>query len=529
LVCRLLPHQIEGLTFLMQREAKAAGGLLADDMGLGKTVQTMALLLSNRKQDEACIPSTLVVAPLSLMEQWANEIRSKTNMSVYVHHGPTRKEPRQFANYNVVLTTYQLLVSEHATPNPDLEIDNDRGIFGVTWYRIVLDEAHTIKNRQAKMSQAAYKLRAIKRWCLTGTPIQNTAEDLFSLLKFLQIPPLNDYPTFKEKVSAPVARGKTKLAMQRLGVVLSQIMLRRTKAVLKDGFALPPRTVQHIQVDFSPAERHFYNGLENRAEAALKRMQSSGEAIGYMSVLVLLQRLRQACNHAQLVTKELDVSEYRVAAKSEPDNAVDALANLFSGVGMSSRQCAICLATCSGEHCDACAAAIQGHLSLSCKLAKLMQLLAMHKGKAILFSQWTSMLDLCAPFLEANGIGYVKYYGSMPNKKREASLATLKADPTCRVLLCSLKAGALGLNLTVANLVFMLDVWWNPAIEEQAIDRVHRIGQQQEVKVFKLTVRDTVEDRIIALQDKKREMAKSALGEGGKMSRLGMDELLALF
>ena len=139
------------------------------------------------------------------------------------------------------------------------------------------------------------------------------------------------------------------------------------------------------------------------------------------------------------------------------------------------------------------------------------------------------MLDLCAPFLEANGIGYVKYYGSMPNKKREASLAALKGDSNCRVLLCSLKAGALGLNLTVANLVFMLDVWWNPAIEEQAIDRVHRIGQQQEVKVFKLTVRDTVEDRIIALQDKKREMAKSALGEGGKMSRLGMDELLALF
>lgn len=150
--------------------------------------------------------------------------------------------------------------------------------------------------------------------------------------------------------------------------------------------------------------------------------------------------------------------------------------------------------------------------------------------KTIIFSQWTSMLDLIEPFLLAEKIGFVKYYGSMPNKLREASLTALKSDPRTQVLLCSLKAGALGLNLTAASRIVMLDVWWNPAIEDQAIDRVHRIGQTREVLVYKFTIADTVEDRIVALQESKREIAKSALGEGGVAAqKLGLAELLDLF
>lgn len=595
--CRLLPHQVSGVKFLRIRESgknkiNNSGGLLADDMGLGKTVQTMALIVSCPRPTEIkSIKSTLVVAPLSLIEQWAGEIRAKTKLSVYIHHGPSRfKVARRFMAYDVVMTTYNILVTEHnANVSPRSkdefdknEINDDRGVFGVCWWRIVLDEAHTIKNKSAKMSIAACALRGINRWCLTGTPIQNNVEDLHSLLKFLRIEPLQDFAIFKEKISGPISRGKTKLAMKRLGAILSKIMLRRTKAVLNQAnsgesaaFKLPPRTVKHICIDFSPAEREFYAGLEARADKTLAQMQSSGE-IGYMSVLVLLQRLRQACNHTQLVTKALDASEYKVDVKAmsptkKQDKVLDDLADLFSGVGVSPQKtdlndiklskCGICLCQLSlaeaGQiNCQSCQTAVvkarristqssgdsSKFLDISAKLERLMCVLRGDEPgfesdksftkprKIIIFSQWTSMLDLIEPFLLAEKLGFCKYYGSMTNKAREASLEALRKDPHCTILLCSLKAGALGLNLTAASVVVMMDVWWNPAIEDQAIDRVHRIGQTREVLVYKLTIAETVEDRIVKLQEQKREIAKSALGEGGAMGqKLGLKELLALF
>lgn len=623
--CRLLPHQISGVKFLKSRESRKAkinnsGGLLADDMGLGKTVQTMALIVScPRPLEVKSIKSTLVVAPLSLIEQWAGEIKSKTKMSVYVHHGPSRsKNARKFGAYDIVMTTYNILVSEH---NPALsarfkddldenEAFDDRGVFGVRWWRVVLDEAHTIKNRSAKMSIAACALRGVNRWCLTGTPIQNTVDELHSLLKFLRIEPLQDHAIFKEKINGPISRGKTRLAMKRLGAILSKIMIRRTKAVLNDtkndensAFRLPPRTVKHVCVEFSAPEREFYSGLEARADKTLSLMKQTGD-VGYMSVLVLLQRLRQACNHTQLVTKSLDASEYKVDVKAmsptkKEDRVVDDLADMFSGIGVSpekaaikdikSLKCSICMCQLSLEeagmaNCAPCTGALLKarrqsderyktgseplYLDMSAKLERLMTILrddeepidddvvvtdgaTCSPRKTIIFSQWTSMLDLVEPFLRAEGVGFVKYYGSMANKLREASLQALKTDPHCQVLLCSLKAGALGLNLTAASRVVMLDVWWNPAIEgthktspsrkisyenriltlflDQAIDRVHRIGQTREVLVYKLTIKDTVEDRIVKLQEQKREIAKSVLGEGGNMMKLGLKELMDLF
>lgn len=598
LKCRLLPHQIAGLKFLRARESSKkkvnnSGGLLADDMGLGKTVQTMALIVSCPRPTEVkSVRSTLVVAPLSLIEQWAGEIKSKTKLSVYVHHGPSRfKNARQFGAYDIVMTTYNILVTEHnASLSPrfkdemdENEVHQDRGVFGVRWWRIVLDEAHTIKNKSAKMSIAACCLRGVNRWCLTGTPIQNTVEELHSLLKFLRIEPLQDFAIFKEKISGPISRGKTKLALKRLGAILSKIMIRRTKAVLNEAksgenaaFKLPPRTVKHIRIDFSTVEREFYSGLEARADKTLAQMKRAGD-VGYMSVLVLLQRLRQACNHTQLVTKALDVSEYKVDIKAmspskKEDKAVDDLADMFSGIGVSPQKseledikiskCGICLCDLSlreaGQaNCQPCQNALIKarrisdkdrtasdtiYLEMSAKLHRLMRVLrgdeeiidveakSSQPRKIIIFSQWTSMLDLIEPFLRAEKIGYCKYYGSMPNKIRESSLQSLRSDPHCTVLLCSLKAGALGLNLTAASVVIMMDVWWNPAIEDQAIDRVHRIGQTREVLVYKITVADTVEDRIVKMQEQKREIAKSALGEGGAMGqKLGLKELLSLF
>lgn len=645
LKCTLMPHQMDGLKFLKSRETgkKRFGGLLADDMGLGKTVQTVALILSKPRpasMSTKCIRSTLVIAPLSLIEQWADEIRSKTTLSVYVHHGPSRKrDVRVFADYDVVVSTYNILTQEHipeiSERVPDHADDGvthaTRGAFGVRWWRVVLDEAHTIKNKSAKMTVAAYALRSVHRWCLTGTPIQNTADDLQSLLRFLRVSPADSANWWKEKISEPIKRDNLDVAVKRLRVILKGLMLRRTKAILLtngDGavpdrpiekpdpaqkqkqapsYTLPPRTTHHLMVDFTPAEREFYDGLEQRADVALARMRRSGD-VGYMSVLVLLQRLRQACNHAQLVTKELDVSEYRPSPMSpkkkspvqaaEQAQELDELANLLGGIKVDDdlrrARCVVCLADFEAlagkDKCSDCVAAISKvtlakvvpndgpnstpsrlngdggkYLDLSAKMDSLMKILldehdpapptngtgagpdpmdalsrtlartGLTLRRTIVFSQWTSMLFLVEPFLKQAGIRYALYHGAMAHKHRERSLSQLR-EGDVDVLLVSLKCGSLGLNLTAASRVVLIDPWWNPAVEDQAVDRVHRIGQTRDVKVYKLTVKQSVEERILQLQEKKRALAKEALntdarkkGLLGQDARLGLDELLKLF
>ena len=609
LKCKLMPHQVDGLKFLKSRETgkKRFGGLLADDMGLGKTVQTVALLLSKPRpaSQTGCIKTTLVVAPLALIEQWAGEIRSKTTLSVYIHHGPSRKRDcREFAKYDVVVSTYNILTQEHiaeqsgAVPDgvDDGEVYPARGVFGVRWWRVVLDEAHTIKNRSAKMTVAAYALRSVYRWCLTGTPIQNTADDLHSLLRFLRVSPADSTGWWKDHIGDPIKNGRVEVAVKRLRVILKGLMLRRTKAILLEGkqdYKLPPRSTHHLMVDFTPAEREFYDGLESRADVALARMKRSGD-VGYMSVLVLLQRLRQACNHTQLVTKELDVSEYRAGprkqAQTEDAKELDELADLLGGIKVADdlrmARCVVCLAEFKAEDgldkCRDCVMAIakvsrakvvpntgpdstpsrgSKYLDLSAKMDSLMKILlnehesantgggggvdglAMSMAKTtlaprrtIVFSQWVSMLLLIEPFLQQAGIRYSLYHGGMPHKHREHSLAQLRAGDV-EVLLVSLKCGSLGLNLTSASRVVLIDPWWNPAVEDQAIDRVHRIGQLRDVQVYKLTVRGSVEERILDLQEKKRQLAKEALnteagrkkGMFGQDARLGLDELLTLF
>ena len=209
-------------------------------MGLGKTIQTLALIITRPRpfdKDERSTPrkskGTLLVVPLALVDQWRREILEKTNLSVYVHHGPKRESvPLRISNYDVVITTYDTASSEWF---PVANEDGDKGkcIFRVNWWRIVLDEAHTIKNRKAKMAMACCDLKAQYRWCLTGTPYQNNVDDVYSLIKFLRIPPFEDREYWQERISSLAKAGRMSLALQRLRTLLRAIMLRRTKAVLK--------------------------------------------------------------------------------------------------------------------------------------------------------------------------------------------------------------------------------------------------------------------------------------------------------
>ncbi|ESZ94318.1 hypothetical protein SBOR_5314 [Sclerotinia borealis F-4128] len=735
---KLLPHQVEGLEWMIGREIGTGkkgmvpkGGILADDMGLGKTLQSIALILGNpkpsssdethskRKLPFGLDKCTLVVAPLALIRQWEAEIKDKVesehSLRVCVHHGPQRtKRFQDLRKFDVVITTYQILVSEWGNSSKD---DDDEGIkvgcFGIQWYRVILDEAHTIKNRNAKATQACYALRSHYRWCLTGTPMQNNLDELQSLIKFLRIKPFDNLKEWKDQIDRPMKNGRGDVAIKRLRHYLQIFMKRRTKEILKKDGALNPggkpsvagqgnsmgfkvveRKIEKVFAEFSPEERRFYERLEQRTDASIEEMMD-GRKVNYASALVLLLRLRQACNHPKLVGSKLGKDTDALSAetsnlKSKSTTDVDDMADMFGSLGVGSKKCEVCQIELGKEaisqgairclDCEADLDEISGkklsptkktkekkskkikkskkqkepkaapprkprnrniiedsddeeeqgewlvednkrgvptlgkaggkedencegggewlgsdhdddlddsfpdikdigkkkvinlddsdeedveesveesdedetseeesdvedefgsdeeaelsRVAASTKITHLMKILGKEAAqhKFIVFSQFTSMLDLIEPFLRQKGFKYTRYDGSMKNDLREASLERLRSDKNCRVLLCSLKCGSLGLNLTAATRVVILEPFWNPFVEEQAIDRVHRLTQKIDVIVYKITIKDTVEERILLLQEKKRELANQTI-EGGKggAGKLGMKEILQLF
>ncbi|WVQ61960.1 uncharacterized protein L199_000093 [Kwoniella botswanensis] len=595
---KLMPHQVRGVKWMRQRESgRKYGGILADDMGLGKTVQTLARIVEGTataaEKKAGYKAGTLIIAPLAVMEQWATEAKSKTKpgqLKVTTHHGPSRtKSGKTLEKFDVVITTFQTVASEFAVHetaaqkrleevDSDSDVDTGRKgagkgkktkkagcpLFEVKWLRVVVDEAQNIKNRNTKAAKAAVALKAKYRWCLTGTPIQNSVEELFSLFKFLRARPLDDWEDFRDRIIKPVKDGKTKLAMKRLHVILKAIMLRRTKDATIDGkkiLNLPGRTVQVTPCEFDDEEKAFYDALEKKTELTFNKFVKNGSAMAnYTSVLTMLLRLRQACVHPLLVTKSLTTDSDAIGdAATQPKEVetadqADELADLLGGLGVGSgKTCQLCyvkLQDQSSTHCEPCSAIVKQAESksklstadeslppTSAKIRMLLKLLSEVEErsnkteKTIVFSQFTSFLDLIEPFLKTHGIAYVRYDGSMRNDKRQESLDKIKNHPGTRVILISFKAGSTGLNLTCCNNVILMDLWWNPALEDQAFDRAHRLGQKLDVNIFKLTISETVEDRILELQNAKRELANAALsgtGANGVM-KLTMNDIMKLF
>lgn len=663
----LLPHQVDGVKWMCNKETGQRttkgiypkGGILADDMGLGKTVQAIALMLRNNKseyehsekfdsaeskKDDNAPPasklskSTLVVAPLALIKQWESEILDKVEkthrLRVCLYHGTNRaKTATSLDDYDVVITTYGTLTSESGTAAADKA--KKSGIFSVYWYRIILDEAHTIKNRNAKATQAAYSLDAKFRWCLTGTPMQNNLDELQSLIRFLRIKPYDELAAWRDQISRPLNNGRGGLAIQRLQIYLKAFMKRRTKDVLKNddnmkagndgkdkksnGFQIVKREVIRVDGEFMEGELNFYNRLEKRTENRLEQMM--GEKLDYAGALVLLLRLRQACNHPDLVKSDL-VQDKDVLLQNGNNNSqskgtkqddLDDVANLFGALSVVTKKCDVCQAGLSEEEaksgasrCHECEANVNtdfmkkakedkpkkkkvhrhhkktvsesdsqafrprknkrvildsddeeeaewivpeeersmpklgkaggsddenaegggdwigssdsetdddvdsptrkksqpllpsesefesesetesesdeniyenptgtnGELP-STKIRHLMKILNKESAdyKFIVFSVFTSMLDKVEPFLNRANIGFARYDGGMRNDLREASLNKLRNNSGTRVLLCSLRAGALGLNLTAASRVVIMEPFWNPVCFKFTIKR----------------------------------------------------------
>ncbi|KAJ3085528.1 hypothetical protein HK102_014080 [Quaeritorhiza haematococci] len=675
---QLLPHQQIGVEWMVKMEQGTnRGGIMADDMGLGKTVQSIATMILNRPQNPQ-EKGTLVVAPLALVGQWEAEIKEKLKpgvLKVYIYHGSDRvKNVSYLQKFDVVITTYHIMAGEWpaekkgkkakgAEENEDVDDDpiaeRDKGpLYRIKWHRIILDEAHLIKNRSSKVSKASIHLDAKYRWCLTGTPIQNNLEELYPLLRFLEIKPYCDWTKFRSQIVMK------KAGVGKVQALLKACCLRRAKNFILDGkpiVTLPERNININYSNFSAAETEFYKAIETKAQVQFNRYLKEGSVMkNYNHVLAWLLRLRQACCHPSLVTTtDISVEDIMgglngqagkaagpeasesAPAKSPLDRALDKLAEdvvkrMIEGA-VEEEDCSICyedmteaifIPECGHAFCRECLTEyaqmkrdavecpkcrgpvnMQQLLPLkefvkrfkpsdeleesvspasnsdaeddlssssssstkslkskvpkkkasakgkekadpeadikmfdpdwvsSTKVNKVVELLEdtrrNHPGeKTIVFAQFTAFLDLLETPLIARGFEYVRYDGSMDRQERQESIDKIKEDPNVTVILISLMCGSLGLNMTCCNRVILTDLWWNPAVENQAIDRAHRFGQSKKVIVERILIRGTVEDRILQLQQQKQDIFDSAFGEGKgrkKAARLTMQDLMHLF
>lgn len=452
----LRSYQEEGFRWLSRLAHWGAGACLADDMGLGKTIQTIALLLSHAKEG-----ASLVVMPTSVLLNWKMELQrfAPSLNPVILREAADRKEAIDNAGpQDVLLVTYGLLPSE------------EEALQSKQWNIIVLDEAHTIKNKETKTSKVAMTLDGRFRLLLTGTPLQNHLSEIWNLFQFATPGLLTGYTQFTQEFINPIERDQNKEAQRMLKRILQPFILRRTKnEVLEE---LPEKTEITLKVELNNAERALYDRF--RQEALLNLEEGSATAI---KALAELTRLRQtACNAALVLPEE--------EASTMPSSKMEAFLNLVDELQ-------------NNHH------------------------------RALVFSQFTSHLALVEKELQQRGIDYQYLDGSVSANERIKRVAEFqKGDMP--LFLISLKAGGIGLNLTAADYVIHLDPWWNPSIEDQASDRAYRIGQDKPVTVYRIIAENTIEEKILALHKTKKSLA-DALLEGSNMSHaLGKDEILRL-
>uniref|UniRef100_A0A2P2JEJ3 SWI/SNF-related matrix-associated actin-dependent regulator of chromatin subfamily A member 3-like 2 n=1 Tax=Rhizophora mucronata TaxID=61149 RepID=A0A2P2JEJ3_RHIMU len=546
----------------------ARGGILADAMGLGKTIMTIALLVthterggssSNRsvrsqpspvgtevsnlsdqlphqqnkgtrfsgfdlllKQKKMLVSGgNLIVCPMTLLGQWKTEIETHTepgSLSLCVHYGQSRAKDAKFlAQHDVVITTYGVLSSEFSAE--DMEVIG--GLHSVQWFRVVLDEAHTIKSSKSQISMAAAALVADRRWCLTGTPIQNNLEDLYSLLRFLKVEPWDRWAWWNKLIQRPFEEGDER-GLKLVQSILNPIMLRRTKSSMdREGrpiLVLPPAKIQVIYCELTEAERDFYEALYRRSKVKFDQFVEQGRVLhNYASILELLLRLRQCCDHPFLVMSRGDTQEYSDLNKLAKrflkggQNVLEGEANdgpsvayiqeVVEELRREQGECPICLEAfedavltpCAHRLCRECLLAswrnptsglcpvcrkvvsrqelitaptncrfqidIEKNWVESCKVVVLLrelEILRSSGSKSILFSQWTAFLDLLQVPLSRSNIPFLRLDGTLNQQQRERVIKQFSEDESILVLLMSLKAGGVGINLTAASNAFVM-------------------------------------------------------------------------
>ncbi|KAF7616635.1 SNF2 family helicase [Aspergillus flavus] len=551
----------------------ASGGILADDMGLGKTIQIISLILANSApKTPGSSKTTLIVAPVGVMSNWKNQIQDHTHSEsapqVHVYHGTGKKEAANLDQYDVVVTSYGALALEY---NPNAKVPPKKGIFSVHWRRVVLDEGHTIRNPRSKGALAACNLRADSRWTLTGTPIVNSLKDLYSQVRFLKLSGgLEDMTVFTSVLIRPLM-SEDPNARLLLQALMSTICLRRRKDMEFVNLRLPPLTSRVLRIKFHTHEQEKYDMFQSEARGMLLDFKSKDKSsTTYSHLLEVILRLRQVCNHWALckdrIEKLAQLLEDNKVVPLTPEN-IKALQDMLRIQIESQETCPICLDTleqpvitacahtfCKGcieqvierQHkCPMCRAEITDTSTLvepavemgesteavvadpdtpSSKIEALIKILTAQGQapgtKTVVFSQWTSFLNLLEPHLNRYGVGFARVDGKMSSLARDNSTYRFSHDPNCKVLLASLSVCSVGLNLVAANQAILADSWWAPAIEDQAVDRVYRLGQTRETTVWRLVMEDSIEDRVLAIQETKRKLMLAAFRETAKKKKV---------
>jgi DNA repair protein RAD5 len=622
------------------QEQHCLGGILADEMGLGKTIQMLSLVHSNKseaglaaRREGNSLPSTfrfprtlggssgvpnapcttLVIAPMSLLAQWQSEAERASKpgtLKSMVYYGTEKVniqslccEQNAAVAPDVIITSYGVVLSEFSQiTSKDADRAAHTGIFSVNYFRVILDEAHTIKNRQSKTARACYEIAAEHRWVLTGTPIVNRLEDLFSLIRFLRVEPWNNFSFWRTFITVPFESKDFMRALDVVQTVLEPLVMRRTKDMkTPDGeplVPLPPKEIEIVDVELSKTERDVYDYVFHRAQRSFQANVEAGTVLkAFTSIFAQILRLRQTCCHPVLVrNQEIVADEVEagtladVAAGLGDDMDLQSLIERFTATtddgtdgnafgahvlkqirDEAANECPICteepmieqtVTGCWHSACRKCLLDFIDHQRSNDKIPRCFQcrevinardifevirhddeplegimlgqpprislqrvgvnnssakivLLIKHLRelrkehptmKSVVFSQFTSFLSLIEPALTRANIKFVRLDGTMAHKARAAVLTEFRESKHFTILLISLRAGGVGLNLTSAKRVYMMDPWWSFAVEAQAIDRVHRMGQDEEVKVYRFIVKNSVEERMLKVQDRKKFM-----------------------
>ncbi|MBL8617235.1 MAG: DEAD/DEAH box helicase [Deltaproteobacteria bacterium] len=457
LAATLRPYQLAGLRWMAQLAGWGAGAVLADDMGLGKTVQALALLLHR-----AAIGPALVVAPTSVEGNWrAEAARFAPGLEVWVHRGRRSLAPPPGPGA-LVIVSYGLLVA-------------DREAFAaVPWATVVLDEAHAIKNPDTARARAAQALQAGFVLALTGTPVENRVQELWSLLHVTAPGLLGPRARFREDFVLPIEREGDRESRARLAALIRPFVLRRRKAEVAPE--LPARTERTELLPLGPAHAARYAAARAEAIRSLAELPETAEDQRRLAVLAALTRLRLLACHPALVDGP--------AAASAPSAKLERVRALVSELRESGQQ-------------------------------------------VLLFSQFVRHLDLVGEALGRDGVRLCRLDGSTPARRRDEEVARFQAG-LADAFLISLQAGGAGLNLTAASAVIHLDPWWNPAVEDQATGRAHRIGQQRPVTVVRLLSEGTVEQTVLEMHADKRELVSGLLAGSEAAARLDLSALSAL-
>ncbi|KAH7085094.1 SNF2 family N-terminal domain-containing protein [Paraphoma chrysanthemicola] len=619
----LKPHQREALTFLLRREQGLhpsedgfgiwsrrtngnddyfvnvitnetlhmpgplwRGGLLADEMGLGKTLSMIALVASDQDRSSmvaegrtsaAELCCTLIVLPLSLLHVWESQLKSHVyegRLTWFIHHGKQRfrledgKSPP-----DIVFTTYQTV--ERESRKPRLGADT---LISHRWRRIILDEAHIVRNHNTSTARAVTALNAASRWAISGTPIQNNLVDFLGLLKFLQFVPYDDPKVFDDEISELWRSRPIDEAVDTLKKLLSSFMLRRTKAILD----LPKREdkIQHIA--FSEEEEKYYRSIEQPVVDMLDRTSTDSNRGGtpWMTTIQLINKLRLVCNLGKYVPSqqssftqlggpdhESAVMAARISMGGENcSQCMQPIELLGSGIEFQDKQTSnVYYSACNHFYCPDCSSLlhyrspdpcdcmgvlrpchlrsmvsslptprltpIEDHSpspagrdrddSISSKVKALAsQIQSCAQEKHVVFSSWTSSLDMVERALRSElscTVQSVRIDGKVPLDKRSHAIRQFHNDPTTRVILVTIGCGACGLDLTAASRVHLLEPQWNPSLEDQALARIHRLGQTRPVTTIRYIMTNSFEEHILKVQDRKKLLASTLLSSGSSL------------